>query len=311
MSEINLLWAFDTLFWKMAAVSINSALVNLASGVRCNVYCMVAPRTDGYRQIKKIVAQYPGAKLIWRPVKSEENPFRSHDYSRWSPVIFYRLFACNIFKDVDKMLYLDSDTLICGDLIDLYNTDISQYAIGGIRDMAPVEDLTHPNGKYVHDFMTEHLHSDIYINSGVVLINMAKMASMMDDMLRVDVKLTYPDQDILNIAFDGKIKTLPLRYNFAPGVGLSTKFVGADASVTMKNATILHFYSGKPYLYSFVPRDVYSAFYNACRKIGMHPEDFITHEERVRASRYSSRTVIPWVRITRNAKLKLFGITIK
>ncbi len=51
-----------------------------------------------------------------------------------------------------KILYLDSDTLICDDLSELFYTDISKYTLGAIQDMAPRDDINNPNGKYVNEF---------------------------------------------------------------------------------------------------------------------------------------------------------------
>ncbi len=311
MSEINLLWTFDARFWKMATVSINSALGHLGAGAKCTVYCMVAPRTPGRRYISKIIRRYPNARLIWRVVRNRENPFRTHDFSRWSPVIFYRLIAGRIFPGVKKMLYLDSDTLVQDDLTQLFNTDVSQYVIGAVRDMAPTEDAVCENAIYVREFIARYLTHGIYVNSGVLLINMEKMTNLIDKMLVLDIPLKYPDQDILNAATDGQIYLLPLRYNFAPGVKIPAKFVGADVDTTPENAAVLHFYSGKPYIYSFVPRNIYSIFYRAASAVGFHPDDLAAHDERIRRRRYCAKTVVPWLRITRDGKLKFFGITIK
>lgn len=178
MSEINVLYAFDTRYWKMAAVSIYSLLKNCRSDTICNIHCMVAPYTHGRRNILKIVNNFKNARLVWRPIHKHDNPFIRYDFSRWSPVIFYRLFAHRIFPHLDKILYLDSDTLIFNDLTELYNTDISGFTMGAVRDMAPTEDLNNKNGKYVHDFANKYLKNGPYFNSGVLLINLKNMAKI-------------------------------------------------------------------------------------------------------------------------------------
>ena len=47
---------------------------------------------------------------------------------------FYRLFMPAIFSQYDKMLYLDSDTIVCKDLSQLYNNDIDNFYAGVIKE---------------------------------------------------------------------------------------------------------------------------------------------------------------------------------
>ena len=64
--------------------------------------------------------------------------------------------------------------MILGDLAELYNTDITQYASGAVIDMAPVMDVKNPNGQYVRNFSENYLKNGPYFNSGVLLINTKK-----------------------------------------------------------------------------------------------------------------------------------------
>ena len=224
MSEINVLYTFDTRFWKLAAVSIYSLLENKNADTKCTIYCMVAPRTRGRRHIMKIIRAFDGAGLVWRTVRKSQNPFRRCDFSRWSPVIFYRLFAGRIFPNVEKILYIDSDTLIRGDLSELFQTDIKNYAMGAIQDMAPREDPNNKNGKYVSEFAKKYLENGPYFNSGVLLINCKKMAKNHELFQNHHVIQKYPDQDLLNVALKGQIKPLHPKYNYAPGVNIPNHF---------------------------------------------------------------------------------------
>lgn len=273
---------------------------------------MVAPHTRGKHQIKKILQRFPNANMVWRTIKKNENPFYEYDFSRWSPVIFYRLFAGQIFPDVKKLLYLDSDTLILNDLSELYNTDISKYTIGAVPDMAPHEDLNNPNGIYVADFAKKHLKNGPYFNSGVLLINTKEQTKNIELLKNIKAELKYPDQDILNIALQGKIKPLDLKYNIAPGLFIPKHFPKPQAIDAIKTPFILHFYAAKPYHYNHVPRDAYSAFYKTTTEIGMHPDDFLNHEikyiQHKNKNLNKASKIIPPFRVHNN-KITLFGIT--
>lgn len=314
MPEINVLYAFDTRFWRMAAVSIYSLMKNKRPDTICNIYCMVPPHTRGRRKIEKISKSFPGrGAFIWRTIKKSENPFQTYYFSRWSPVIFYRLFAHKIFPKVDKLLYLDSDTMILGDLANLYNTDVTQYASGAVIDMAPVMDAKNTNGQYARNFSENYLKNGPYFNSGVLLINTKNMAKNDILLKNIKVKLKYPDQDILNAALVGKIRPLELKYNLAPGLKIPKTFPKHQADEAKLSPVILHFYSGKPYNYETTPREIYALFYNTATAIGMQPNDFIKQEIRYRTKqiKHNNKNIIPGLKIRGN-KLTLLGlITIK
>ncbi len=315
MSKINVLYTFDTNFWQMALVSMHSLMCNKAADTDVTVYCMVAPHTRGYRRIKRIVTSR-GGKLVWRVIRDKENPFQNHDYLRWSPVIFYRLFAHNIFPHLDKFLYLDSDTIVRSDLTELFNTDISKYAIGAIRDMSPVSVKGDPFGEYIINFNKKYKprQPKLYVNSGVLLINTEKMRECDSDLRISPVGLKYPDQDILNIALDGKMRELPLKYNCVPVKTIDASFPKRFVHKSDDDIVIAHFYAVKPYIYAIVPREVYSLFFQYADEIGVSPEK-LEREAFKRSAKHSSknmgnRTYIPFLRTDRRGYLRLFGIRV-
>lgn len=311
MSEkiINVLYTFDTRFWKLAAVSIYSLLKNKNANTKCVIHCMVPARTRGHRKIKNIVRGFNGAELIWRRVKKSQNPFRTYDFQRWSPVIFYRLFAGQIFPNVEKMLYLDSDTLICDDLGELFDTDISQYTMAAVQDMAPRDDPTNKNGKYVQEFAQKYLKNGPYFNSGVLLINSKKLTENEMLLKNTKVDLKYPDQDLLNAALINKIKPLHPQYNYVPGLPIPKHFDKIQADTAKQHPKILHFYAAKPYHYSYVPRETYSLFYKTSTEINIHPDDMIKHELKYIKKNTTKASHIGPLKIS-DSKISLFGITI-
>ena len=311
MSEINVLYCFDNNFWRLAAVSITSLMNTQKKPENIVIHCMVAPHTHGMRKIRKIITGR-GGKLVWRVIKPRENPYRGYEYSRWSPVIFYRLFAHRVFPHLEKILYLDSDTLIQDDLTQLYNTDVSKYALGAVRDMAPTEVADNPNGKYVREFIADYLKHGLYINSGVLLLNLPRMRECEQDLLNVRTPLKYPDQDILNVGLDGKIRELPLKNNFIPEMLVSSKFKKRDIDMAQRHATVHHFYAIKPYMYHPAFPKTYSEFYRVASQIGFYPEDFVSadikrHQKKNKV-KFDSSTNIPHLRIDKRGRLKLFGI---
>jgi lipopolysaccharide biosynthesis glycosyltransferase len=124
---------------------------------------------------------------------------------------YFRLHLPSILSNVQKALYLDGDTIVCGALNQLFQTDMSNYCIAGVPDIN------------CHSFEQIHtkyqLNDNTYINAGVCLFNLEKMRieqaeRAIDQFVQThydDIK--FGDQDILNLVFENQIGKLPAIYN--------------------------------------------------------------------------------------------------
>ena len=112
----------------------------------------------------------------------------------------------------DKVLYLDTDIIVVKDISNIWNYDISDFYVAGVKDWGieergNTEDLG-INGRY--------------INSGVVLFNLEKMR--MDNVekkcfdLINKVELIFPDQDAINYVCTDNELYLPSMYNVCDDV---------------------------------------------------------------------------------------------
>ena len=309
MGQINILYCFDSKFWRMAAVSMQTILQTAAPDTNVKIYAMVSPGTKGYRHIKKHLDKHPRCNgFVWHVVDPAENPFDGYEHSRWSPVIWYRLFAHRVFPEIDKILYLDSDTLVCRDLSELFNTDLTDLCIGAVRDLAPVNDPYHPQGIFVKKFSADYLNNGPYYNSGVLLLNLREIEKNEKLLFETKIPLYYPDQDLLNAAFVGKIKSLPLKYNLAPGILVPVFFPPEEAREALYGGhVIVHCYSIKPYYKKQAPDAVFDMFSRASREMDLDPQKFEKWEA---AASPKKDTYIPHVK-KKNQTLYLFGIPIK
>ena len=133
---------------------------------------------------------------------------------RYPKEIYFRLFATKYLpENIDKILYLDSDTLVINKLDELYNMDFEgNFYIA----------TTHVK-KILRKINEVRLRIDDdvpYINTGVLLINLKELR-------KIDVqkevcefvennskKLMLPDQDIITALYGEKIKIIDaLKYN--------------------------------------------------------------------------------------------------
>ncbi|KAF5342667.1 hypothetical protein D9611_001289 [Ephemerocybe angulata] len=132
---------------------------------------------------------------------------------------------------LERMLYLDADTLVRRDVRPLWNTDLEGCAVGAALDVG------HPLG-----------HSGIpanggkYFNAGVLLMDLAKMRlgggmDSLKDRCREMMGSGYADQDALNVHFAGEWKEINLKWN-AQGLGTYAQSDGAGRHWVDKGALV-------------------------------------------------------------------------
>ena len=129
---------------------------------------------------------------------------------RFDRSVYFRLFAVSILpSNIDKVLYLDCDTLIVDDISPLFEIKLTG-GIGAVLNQSQREEY----------FKRLQLPMEQgYFNSGVLLLNLKwwRLNDIETKFLRIidenNILLKNPDQDILNIVFAQTRLLLPLRYN--------------------------------------------------------------------------------------------------
>ena len=125
----------------------------------------------------------------------------------------YRMFFHLIIDDdVERLLYIDSDSIVCGSLEALTDMDMGETCAGVVLDAL--------GNKY--KLLLGFLPQDTYFNAGVTLINVPNWKKNRCDEILIDhikntrAKYCNPDQDLLNLVLRGKTMVLPPEYNFMP-----------------------------------------------------------------------------------------------
>ena len=125
-----------------------------------------------------------------------------------SKTTYAKLIFCTIFPELDRILYLDPDTMVLNDITDFYTMDMGNNMIAGV-----IENLPYYHRKAVH--LSEE---EPYINGGMVLCNLKewrknrleeKAVVRMQD---TSMNLNY-DQGILNELCRGKVMVVAPKYN--------------------------------------------------------------------------------------------------
>lgn len=135
---------------------------------------------------------------------SEDLPIR--DY--YSKTTYFRLFIAEMYPDYDKVIYLDSDIIVLGDISDLYHHDIKDDILGACVDT--VMELKE-TGLYSEKCLGISPYH--YFNAGVLLINTDQFRKMeiLDRFVRLLSLYEFvvaQDQDYLNVICKDRVTYL-------------------------------------------------------------------------------------------------------
>lgn len=164
---------------------------------------------------------------------------------------YYRLFVTDIVPpNINKVLYLDGDTIVRHSLTSLWKIDLSGYALAAVTDMSSGKSEYYNRLRYPMELG--------YFNSGVLLINLDwwrnnnAVALFMEYIAKYSERIKFQDQDVLNVVFSNQILSLPLTYNFQHGFlkkkpGYDYRKYEKEVEEARKDPVIVHFTLGKPW----------------------------------------------------------------
>ena len=120
---------------------------------------------------------------------------------------YFRLKLPDFFPDFDKVLYIDCDVTVLGDVRELWELDIAGVYAAVCEDIVPVEHLR----EFIGDFAN--------FNAGVMVINLKKWREdrisqkCFDFIEHHSEKIFFVDQDVLNSMLIPKINYFPRFWN--------------------------------------------------------------------------------------------------
>lgn len=209
---MNIVYATDKNYAPMCAVSLTSLLENSKTCEEINIFIFGDCLGENEDQLEKLALKY-GRKVKIIQAAPIVKRFEEMNVPKvnGSHSAYVRLAASITLEELDKFIYIDCDTLILHNLEDLWNTDIDEYAAGGVADASSAR----------CNLALKKRVQDLYINSGVLLVN-AKywrnnnvLKEMIYDLKKYKLACTATgsDQEMINYTLCDKIYKLPLKYN--------------------------------------------------------------------------------------------------
>ena len=160
--------------------------------------------------LKTIVEGYRGQLSVY-PIENLRERLTVDVPSTISVTSYARLFAGSILpENLDKVLYIDCDTMFNGDIRQLFDMDLADNLVGGVLD--PLISRTYK--KEIKIPMDEP-----YINAGVLIIPLKQWRSERMEQRFVDYLVAnggnvhHHDQGIINAVCRGRKKILSPQFN--------------------------------------------------------------------------------------------------
>ncbi|TQI79827.1 lipopolysaccharide biosynthesis glycosyltransferase [Serratia fonticola] len=158
--------------------------------------------------------------------------------AHFSAATYARLFIPKLFSEYEKVIFIDSDTVVESDLAELMSVPLENNLVAAVKDivmegfvmfgaMSQSSDGVMPAGEYLSTSLGM-ANPDGYFQAGIIVFNIAQMnkektfSSLMDAMK--SKTYWFLDQDIMNQVFHGRVHYLPLEWNVYHGNGNTDDF---------------------------------------------------------------------------------------
>ena len=210
--ELNVLYGCDENYAPYTGVSITSLLENNKHLDVIRIYVAAQGFSEQSRERMTLLAGQYGREIIFLNTEKAEAQIQNYHCKGWngSLATWLRFFVLEQLPDsIDRVLWLDSDTIVCGDLSKLCAFDFEGAPIACVCDSIC----------YYERFRLGFGYAEPYFNAGVISFNLQywRENNTLDQMfshLKDHVsKYRLNDQDLLNDFFRGNIKKLDPIYN--------------------------------------------------------------------------------------------------
>ena len=245
------------------SVTLVSLIENCSSAVELHIVIVdngISP--DKRRRLERVL-QRNARGHFWEWKKADKSSLQGLKPSlHITPTAYLRLFMEDLLPpDVNRVCYLDCDTLILGDIAELNRFDLRGKTLGAVRDYN-VDNWKHPDSSIGRSYLptldaqeAQSLNLDTpYFNTGVLVVDLGRwrernIKEKALDYARRFGKEGFCDQDAINVTVDGDWQSLPLRWNVQGAIfflellgdtPLKARLLSQRAGL-LRDAQIMHF----------------------------------------------------------------------
>lgn len=276
-NNVHLALCFDLNYMYYMLVTVLSVLDNVDSDTKICLHLVHQNLSENNLNfILKKVAKYEFVTVHFYPESDLNLPEVSA--GRYGLAALYRMYLAQILPtEVKKVIYLDSDLMVLGNVSDLWNVELNTNVAAAVVNLSS------------KPCIEVGLQPEDYFNSGVMVMDIDKWKENNISDLAIDILNTtsyrYLDQAALNLALKDKWLKLPLFWNMESDIFAyknakkQHEFHGFDSiDYALSNPKIIHFTGRrKPWnYYSFHP---YKKHYRELITKHFHKQDFLDQDK--------------------------------
>lgn len=263
MKHNNVVFVFDGKYIGQFKVTCYSLLYN-NSHTSFNIHILYSGLTDDeILDITDFITKYGSVPFFY---KTDISMFaglpkmpNDDSYSTYK-----KLLIPELLKISDKVLYLDCDIIVNGEISELFNNESPTF-------LSAAKDIRINLKRKEHVKEITGNKNNVYFNAGVMLFDLAKSNGKVSKdkactyMVENAQKLRFHDQDMFNHFYSDNYTMLDGKYNYMTTFS-SVKDI--FCSRNKKNAVILHYANWKPWNENYIGKfyGVYKKYYKMCSK---------------------------------------------
>lgn len=218
---VPVVFAADDAYVPMLTTTIYSMLTNADSSRHYDIIVLERDISEQNKQnITTFFARYANATIRFYDVSRVIAEFKlTTNNPHISVETYYRFIIQEALPFYSKILYLDCDLVINGNIAELYDTNLGPAVIGAVRDVDFLGNLNMKNGER-KEYVDRVLHMRQpygYFQAGVLVMNLDRMREIhtVHEWLEIasNPEYIYNDQDILNTECEGEVAYLDYAWN--------------------------------------------------------------------------------------------------
>ena len=199
----------DNNYYLQAIVFLTSLLENIGPKTKYEIYIMISDQFNNKakKNIDSLMTKYGKEKLYIKYINMKYS-FREAIINEYiSTAAYYRLLLPSLLPSIDKIIYSDCDVINFEDLSDMYNLKLRDniYFRGFLDFFSHTDEL-----------LEYGLYSDMYINSGILLMNLKSLRinAIENELIELcnTEMLNHHDQTAINLVCSGHLEKLPIKF---------------------------------------------------------------------------------------------------
>ena len=227
---VTLCYASNENYAPHMAVSIYSLMFNADRSRQYEIIILHNNISEQSKEnIRRIAEKFPNLSVRFTDMAEYHNSVKDRTGSYITAETNYRLFILGeLFAEYDRVLYIDCDNIIEGDISELYDMELGAKSVAA-AEMVEARQYIRSKKAFFYEGKPYNFNDyclkilgirrvENYFNAGVILFDLKRCRKLTSDKAAVELlnsrKWLYNDQDVLNILFNDSVKMLDLKWNY-------------------------------------------------------------------------------------------------